>query len=129
MQEDQVHTISALAAEKQITAHLRIHAPEVLPVTVTDVSDAENSESKHLRVSIVHNGAEVSEDVTSQLLSSPEMRELRRLMDKVDEVGDGPYNILKGQKRTGCRNNRRTRRYLGSRRPKRLFHSTLQRLG
>ena len=98
MQEDQVHTISALAAEKQITAHLRIHAPEVLPVTVTDVSDAENSESKHLRVSIVHNGAEVSEDVTSQLLSSPEMRELRRLMDKVDEVGDGPYNILKGQK-------------------------------
>ena len=65
---------------------------------MTDVSDAEIPESKHLRVSIVHNGAEVSEDVTSQLLSSPEMRELRRLMDKVDEVGDGPYNILKGQK-------------------------------
>lgn len=98
VQSDEAHTLNALAVEKQMTAHLKIHAPEVLPVKIEEVEDADNPEIKHLRATILHNGTEVGEDLTSKLLSSPEMRELRRLMDKVEEIGDAPFNILKGQK-------------------------------
>ncbi len=98
MQEADVHTLSATATEKQLTAHFKAFYPEALPVTVQEVQDTADSESKHLRVTINHNGAEVSEEITSKLVSSPEMKELQRLMDKVEEIGDAPFNILRGQK-------------------------------
>ena len=96
--EEEVHTLSQLATEKLLTAHFKTFYPEALPVKVEEVKDAETSDSTHLRVTINHNGAEVSEEITSQLVSSPEMRELQRLMQKVEEIGEGPFNILRGQK-------------------------------
>ncbi|MFZ9887077.1 MAG: DNA topoisomerase (ATP-hydrolyzing) subunit B, partial [Myxococcota bacterium] len=86
------------AVQAKLARHLEVHAPETLPVTVTPAADPERGSLQALVVRTVHNGAPVETKVDHHFLESPEIRELRRLFDRISEIGVGPYRLRKQDK-------------------------------
>src|SRR5690606_13174087 len=49
-------------------------------------------------VTTLHNGAPVLTRIDHNLVESPEMRELVRLRERVEEIGPGPFRVVKGER-------------------------------
>jgi DNA gyrase subunit B len=89
--------VDTAAIEARLKAHLEVHAPQCLPVRVEAGDDQARASVQALSIHTVHNGAPVVTRVTQQLLESPEVQELIRLVTRMDLVGEAPYAVEKGQ--------------------------------
>jgi DNA gyrase subunit B len=88
----------AEALQAKLQAHLEHYAPETLPVLVEVVEDRERDTMQALRITIIHNGAPVLTQLDHNLVESPELRELLRLAGRMDEIGSGPFRVVKGDR-------------------------------
>jgi DNA gyrase subunit B len=89
--------VDTAAIETRLKAHLEVFAPQCLPVRVEASDDASRASVRALTIHTVHNGAPVVTRVTQQLLESPEVQELSRLVGRMDLVGPAPYSVERGQ--------------------------------
>jgi DNA gyrase subunit B len=89
-------TVDPGGLESRLQAHLEVHAPEVLPVRVETAEDPERDTMQAVMVHTLHNGAPVLTRVDHSLLESPELKELTRLYERTQLVGEGPYKVVKG---------------------------------
>jgi DNA gyrase subunit B len=82
--------------QQRLEAHLKIRAPEVLPVKVDVHEDMERDTMQAIRVTTTNNGAPVVTNVDHTLIESPERKELVRLAEVMADIGAGPFAIEKG---------------------------------
>jgi DNA gyrase subunit B len=93
-------TWSVAAAERiqnSIGEHLKLNAPQILPVRVSVEDDPLKPESNTLVVETRDNGLPLVTKITAAMLDSPDLNEARRAVAKIRLLGDGPYKIEKSQ--------------------------------
>lgn len=73
-----------------LEAHVKRHAPEILPLSV------EKTDRGTVVLSL-HNGAPRETLVSETWLKSIELRELKRYASQIEVLGAGPYQVLKAQ--------------------------------
>src|SRR5690606_6169449 len=68
------------------------------PVSVEAADDPERDTMQSIQVTTINNGAPVVTRVDHAFIESPELKELKRLYERVSEIGPGPYLLKKGDK-------------------------------
>lgn len=71
-----------------LEAHVKKHAPEILPISV------EKTDRGTVILSL-HNGAPTETLVSETWLKSIELRELKRYAAQIEVLGEGPYKVLR----------------------------------
>ena len=97
-----VGLVNPTAIEAKIRAHLEIHAPETLPVKVTEEDDASRPNVKQLTVHTLNNGAPVLTRITQTMVEGVEYLELLRLSRRSEILGEAPFVIEKGNNTIEC---------------------------
>ncbi len=92
---ENVHEANVELVKAELTKFLEATAPETLPIMLAKVQDEKNP---CLIVSSQYNGAKKTTKICATTLKSVEFRELRKLAQKLAVLGDGPFNVVSGQK-------------------------------
>jgi DNA gyrase subunit B len=71
-----------------LEAHVKKHAPQILPISV------EKTDRGTVILSL-HNGAPTETLITETWLKSIELRELKRYAAQIEVLGEGPYKVLR----------------------------------
>ncbi len=85
-----VHVESGEFDKAVLEAHVKLHAPGILPLAVEQTD-------RGTVIMSLHNGAPTETLVNDVWLKSPELRELKRYAAQIEVLGQAPYRVLRPQ--------------------------------